>query len=85
MKVKLYSVRDTLVGNYLPLVQCDSDAKMIRDFGDLVNKGNTPISDHPEDYVLEFVGEFDVITGEITDCPCRVLAHASDFVKKESK
>lgn len=81
MKVKVYSVRDKLVGEYMPPVTGQSDAAMVRNFGDAVLKGDTSISKHPEDYTIERIGEMDTETGVITATPAVVLAHASDFGK----
>lgn len=83
MIVKLYAVHDTLAGLYLPPLVADTDAVVIRDFGDAVRKGNTPISEHPEDYTLEFIGEYDRETGSIVGVSPRVVCHASDFSKKD--
>lgn len=84
MKHNVYCVKDTLVNQCFPPVTGDSDAAMIRSFGDSVLKGDTPISAHPEDYCLLKVGTFDTESGLLVspDCP-HVLCHAIDFKKKE--
>lgn len=79
MIVKLYAIHDTLAGVYLPPYCADTDAVVIRDFGDAVRKGNTPISEHPEDYTLECIGVYDRETGVISPESPRVVCHASDF------
>lgn len=81
MVVNMYAVRDTLAGIYMPPVLGDSDAAMIRSFGDAVTKGDTPISAHPEDYTLEKIGSFDKESGMVVSCPIHVLCHGSDFMK----
>ena len=80
MRTKLYCVRDTLAGIYGPPAMSDNDATMIRDFGDIVRKGNNQISEHPSDFVLVCIGEYDRETGALIPCDVRVLAHATDFV-----
>ena len=83
MKSNVYAVRDNLCGFYLPPTIGDNDAAMVRAFGDVATKGGTPIGDHPEDYTLEKIGEFDNESGVLVALPTpQVLCHASDFVKK---
>ncbi len=84
MIVKLYAVHDTLAGLYLPPTVADTDAVITRDFGDAVRKGGTPISEHPEDYTLECIGEYDRETGVIVGSSPRVICHACDFSKKDN-
>lgn len=86
MPTNIYSVRDNLCGIYMPPTVGDNDNAMVRAFGDVATKPGTPIGDHPEDYTLERLGEFDKVTGKIVTLPTPVvLCHASDFVKSVSK
>jgi len=86
MPSKLYAVRDCATGFYLPPVIGESDNGMIRSFGDAVTSGkDTPLAQHPEDYTLCLIGEFDRETGKLFSTDIVILAHGSDFVsRKES-
>lgn len=85
MVVKLYAVHDTLAGLYLPPCCGDTDAVMIREFGDVIRKGDTPICQHPEDYCLECIGEYDREKGVIVPISPRVVCHAVDFSVKKGE
>lgn len=78
------TILDSKAEAYLPPFTMRSDAEAIRAFGDSVEKGGTPLADHPEDFFLYAVGTFNQETGEIVPCDRRSLACGMDF-KKESK
>lgn len=71
MIMKIYSVRDVLVG-YTSVVLYSSDAVAIRDFKSVVNLPDTPISKSAKDYSLYCVGEFDTETGVVVPCMNKV-------------
>lgn len=86
MKRKLYSVRDSRMGTFAPPCLFDNDAVAIRAFGDMVGGDKQSlIALHPEDFVLCVLGEFDLETGRVEQAveDIRVIANASDFLKKE--
>ena len=84
MNRNVYAIRDTLVGAYMSPVLGESDAAMIRQFGDAVTgDSKSPIAMHPADYTLEKIGTFDLASGLLVPCSPVVLAHATDFVKAE--
>lgn len=79
-KLIVYSVRDLKAEYFISPFTLHSDAEAIRSFGDAVSKGGTTLSDHPEDFQLYKVGEFDIDSGLIVSFPSPVaLAMASDF------
>lgn len=68
MKIKLYAIKDTLVGFMTPYAQ-HNDAYAKRAFANAVNdiKPNN-INVNPEDKQLYYVGEFDEDTGALIPC-----------------
>lgn len=63
MKLRAYAVRDNAVGAFMRPMFARSDAEMTRSFMDEVNRPDSELGKHPEDYALFFVGEFDEMTG----------------------
>ena len=85
MKKRIYAVRDLKVGNFQSPFLDDSDASVIRSFGDVItSKDKSLFTLHPEDFALCYLGIFDCETG-VFDCnpAFTVLATGSDFLKKE--
>lgn len=81
--LKIYTIRDAKAECYLAPFTFRTDGEAIRAFGDSVADGKTQLSQHPEDYYLLRVGEFDVEKGVLTSCPPVSLASALDFKKGE--
>lgn len=77
------TIHDSKAEAYLNPFTMRSEAEAIRAFGDAVEKGGTPIADHPEDYHLYRVGSFDQISGVITGEAAKSLAGGVDFKKGE--
>lgn len=67
MKMKLCSIYDSKAGAWLNPMSFQSTGQAIRSFGDAVNDGKSEFWKHPEDYTLFVVGEFDQLTGELTN------------------
>jgi len=65
MIYRMYSVRDNAVGSFGRPMFMRSDGEMTRSFMDEVNRDDSPIGAHPEDYALFYVGEFDEMTGKV--------------------
>ena len=58
---KVFSVFDTAIGRYgIPWV-AETRGAAIRQFGDLAQDKQHPFGQHPEDYVLFELGEFDSV------------------------
>lgn len=81
--LKIYTIRDAKAECYLAPFTFRTDGEAIRAFGDSVADGKTPLAQHPEDYYLIRIGEFDVEKGVITPCAPVSLASALDFKKGE--
>ena len=85
-QMKLYTVIDTKAQCALPPFTMRSDGEAIRAFGDSVNKPGTTLHDHPEDFCLCGIGDFDQLTGLIAAYDVRKsLSVGTDFVKLEEK
>lgn len=79
MLMKVYSVFDRKMREFGQLVYGRTDEAVIRAFADSLNRGRSPVADHPEDYELMYLGEFDAETGRLSgiEGPPRhvVMAH----------
>ena len=83
MQKLLVSVKDLKAGTWSVPAAADNIACACRMFGDLVKDGRTLVGQHPEDFELYIVGDFDLSTGELgadKDVPKRI-AVGRDFVK----
>lgn len=65
MMLRCFTVFDVKVGAYLSPFFMRSKPEAIRAFSDLVNDPKTQFSQHPEDYVLYCIAEFDDATGNV--------------------
>lgn len=85
-KVGMYSIYDTKgeMHSQFPF-SSPNNQTAIRSFTDLVNKGESQIKDHPEDFILFWIGEWDIISGEIKtdDKGIKALAKGIDVIIKE--
>ena len=79
MKINLYSVKDCKIG-FNTLFDAPNNACAIRMFADSVNKPDTPLAQHPEDYQLFFIGTRDDETGDLESKPT-FLENATAFTK----
>lgn len=61
----MFSLFDSVAGYWLPPTHAQSRASMIRCASDAVNSGDGNISNHPQDFGLYYVGEFNDSTGEL--------------------
>lgn len=65
MLQNVYSVKDAKRGFGAPFVH-DNDATAMRDFEDIVSRGNNIMGTHPQDFDLYKVGVFDTERGVFT-------------------
>jgi len=65
--MKIYSVYDIVAGAYLPVFQMDNDGLALRAFKDAVNNPESAFYNHPNDYQLERIAEFDQVKGLIEE------------------
>lgn len=85
IKLNVYTVKDTKANACINPFCMRTDFEAQRAFSDSVNDSqkSVPLSQHPEDFVLLAIGEFDQESGAIVafDVP-RSLGVGSDFVKE---
>ncbi|QCQ84994.1 nonstructural protein [Blackfly microvirus SF02] len=60
---KIFAVRDEAVEAYTTPIAVRSTGEAIRAFQDTVNKPETPFNNHPADYSLWFLGNWDDNSG----------------------
>jgi hypothetical protein len=86
MMKKLYSVYDVKTGVYMDrLMVLLTDGEALRVIADTVNAKGNIIADHPADFRLDFIGEINLVTGEILtlNAPRHVIDCAQ--LKEEGK
>ncbi len=82
MKMKAYAVLDNKAGNYNRPFFMQNNAMAIRAFGDLANDKNSMIGQHPEDYTLHLIGEYEDDTAKLTPVKNESIVNASAMVKQ---
>lgn len=83
MILKAYSVRDTKAEYFNTPFFNKTHGEAERNFTDLVNDKNTSVGQHPTDFDLYYLGEFDTQSGKITGltAPEHQL-HGANLVRK---
>ena len=81
MKSNIYTIKDNKAGLFGPVFLLKNNFVALRTLADEMNKQDSVIGKHPEDYALYCVGEFDEDTGEINGKPVFV-ENASNLVSK---
>lgn len=64
MQLKIFSIRDTKTEIYNRPFYCLTNGEAERNFRDIANDDKSKISQHPEDYDLYYLGEFDDNSGK---------------------
>ena len=59
MKLNAYTVYDSKIQAFKPPFYLSADGDALRAFGDTCNNKDTPLGQHPEDYTLFKLGEYD--------------------------
>lgn len=85
----LYALYDCKAETYLPIIEAKSDAHAIRLIADAMSKG-LPVAEHPEDYALWKICDYDNLNGYVTQdvrpsLVCSVLAIISQYFKPEAQ
>lgn len=66
MKLKIYSLRDQKTDAYMNPIAMQTTGQLLRMLSDEINKDDSLIGQHPEDFELFEVGEYDTQTGQLT-------------------
>lgn len=80
-KMILVCVRDKKAEAFHPPYCVPTRGIAIRGFGDAVAKGSNDLSQHPEDFDLFLVGQFDQLTGKVCYCDPVSICSGLDFAK----
>ncbi len=80
MKTNLYAIYDTACGVYTKMVFAQADGMVTREFQDLVNDAESAIGQHPEDYSIFRLGNFNDLTGLIVNEDNECLATGLEMV-----
>lgn len=80
----VYVIRDRIAGCVAsPLFIEWRDGSAVRQFLDILSRGQGPITEHPADYDLLCLGLVEDSTGEIEACTPRVIANGEDLVRRQ--
>lgn len=72
MITNIYTVYDAVAESYLDPFFMLSDGQAIRALGDILLNPEHPFSQHPADYTLFRIGEYDNLRGRVVDMPTHV-------------
>lgn len=78
--LKMFSVFDQAVGSFDAPWFAAAKGQAARMFGDAVLSEKGPMSKHPGDYRLFYLGEFDEQTGAVHAVSPEAMAVGSDFL-----
>jgi hypothetical protein len=83
MIFKLFSVHDRASETFNRPMFLAAKGVAIRHFQDEANNTESPICQHPEDYELFYIGDFNDETAQLTSCRPESCGKATDY--KEEK
>lgn len=81
--MKMYTVYDSKSESYTNPTCNPARGQALRSFSDAVNSGSGVLSDHPEDFTLFEIGDFDPDSGNITLYDAKVSVVNGLDVKEE--
>ena len=85
MKQGLYAIFDRASGVYDGPLRGQADGVVVRQFCDLAVSEDHPVAQHPEDYTLFKVGEFNDGTGELEAIVPVKLINGAEAVAQSRK
>lgn len=85
MKFKIFSIYDSKAETYNTPIFLATEGQAIRMYDDMIQKEDSEISKHPEDYTLFVLGEFDSDVGSVISLNTpKSLGVAVEFIKQTS-
>lgn len=66
MILRVFSIRDLKAAAFAPPFFMARDELAVRAFSDAIQDSSQPMSRHPEDYHLFYLGEYDDESGQLT-------------------
>lgn len=83
MKMVILAVRDSAMDAFMNPFAAPAVGLASRSFSDEVNKSDSPMYGHPEDYDLFELGEFDQQSGRLTSLEApRQVVRGRDVIRK---
>lgn len=80
MNMKLFAIYDKALAAYGQVMTYTAKGQATRQFTDEVNRKDSELNKHPEDYALYYLGEYDNETGTLTTERPICVAQASDVI-----
>ncbi len=80
MKTQIYSIFDTASGTYQKPTFARADGEIMREFQNITTDKKHPCGEHPEDYSLVRLGNFDDQTGKVVNEENECLATGLEMV-----
>lgn len=71
---QMFAVRDNKAGYFLPPFLMTTEGEALRAFEEAIANSQLPLGQHPEDYVLYSIGDFDEISGTVNSSPVSIIA-----------
>ena len=82
MKKNVYAIVDAKAQVFNAPFLAHQNPEALRMFETALNTPESNWAEHAADYSLIFIGEFDMETGTLTDCPHIILANGLDLVQQ---
>lgn len=85
MKLLAFAVFDSAAGVYMRPFFAESRGLALRSFSDAVNDGESPVSKHPKDYTLFYIGSYEQDKGSLEPEVPVAMGNALEFVNSPNK
>jgi len=81
--LKVLAVRDRAVDSFGQPMFAQAVGQAVRSFADEVNRDTSPLANHPEDYDLYLIGDYDEAAGRLIPSDPRQVAIGKDLKRQE--
>lgn len=81
MKQKILAVKDRAIDAFLQPFFTPALGAGIRAFQDEINRADSPMHNHPDDYDLYYIGEYETTTGHVEAIPPQQIAIGKQLTK----
>lgn len=82
MILKILAVKDAGLNTFLQPFFTPHPSAGMRAFADEVNRPDSPMNKHPEDYDLYYIGEYDDHTAQLIPGEVHLLARAKELIQR---
>lgn len=81
----VFAVRDSAMDAFMQPFFVPSTGVAVRSFSDEVNRADSPMNTHPDDYSLYQIGEYEESTGRLNSLPDPImLSRGKDVITPRS-